>query len=302
MSAGADARAAEALVRALPCWRGPVRLAPLAGGLSNRNLAVTDADGRRYVARVTGGDRPEHGIVRARETEASLAAAAAGIGPPVLYAEPGVLVVARIPGRALTPRRVRADAALLRRVAALLRRAHAEVAPHLRGAAGAFWPFQVLRDYLARLAEAGRLPPAEAAWPGLVDALERAAGPAPMVFAHNDLMPGNVIDDGRRLWLIDWEFAGFGAALFDLAGVAVNNALPAPARRALLATYVGRPPGAGLRRRFAAFRLAAAMREVLWGRVQSASARPGFDAGRYADRHEAAFRRALAAFEKGRFA
>jgi thiamine kinase-like enzyme len=295
--------AARALVAALPCWRGRVRAVPLPGGLSNRNFVVTDADGRRYVARVTGGDRPEHGIVRAREVEASLAAAAAGIGPPVIYAEPGVLVVARIPGRALTPRRLAGEPALLVRVAHLLRRTHEEVGRHVRGSPGAFWPFQIVRDYLGRLDETGRLAPEEAAWTALADRLEDAAGPTAMVFAHNDLMPGNLIDDGPRLWLIDWEFAGYGAALFDLAGVAVNNGLAAPARRALLASYFGRRPGRALLRRAAAFRLAAGLREILWGRVQAlAPPLPGFDPVRYADRHAAAFRRALADFEKGRFA
>lgn len=300
MSAAADARA---LVGGLPCWDGPARIAPLPGGLSNRNFAVTDARGRRYVARVTGGDRPEHGIVRARETEASLAAAAAGIAPPVFYAEPGVIVVARISGRALAPARFVREPALLARVAALLGRVHAELGRRVRGPAGAFWPFQVVRDYLGRLDEAGRLAPDEAQWRALADRLEDAAGPTAMVFAHNDLMPGNLIDDGRRLWLIDWEFAGYGAALFDLAGVAVNNGLAAPARRALLAHYFGRRPGRALRRRAAAFRLAAGLREILWGRVQAlAPPLPGFDPVRYADRHAAAFRRALAEFEKGRFA
>jgi aminoglycoside phosphotransferase (APT) family kinase protein len=59
-----------------------------------------------------------------------------------------------------------------------------------------------------------------------VDALEAAQAPLPMVFGHHDLLPGNFIDDGKRLWLIDWEYAGFGTAMFDLANLATNGRSP----------------------------------------------------------------------------
>ena len=47
--------------------------------------------------------------------------------------------------------------------------------------------------------------------------------PLPIVFGHHDLLPTNFMDDGKRLWLIDWEYGGFGTAMFDLANISANN-------------------------------------------------------------------------------
>ena len=57
--------------------------------------------------------------------------------------------------------------------------------------------------------------------------LEAAVGPVEIVFGHNDLLPANIIDDGDRLWLVDWEYAGFNSPLFDLGGLASNAGMTA---------------------------------------------------------------------------
>jgi thiamine kinase-like enzyme len=85
--------------------------------------------------------------------------------------------------------------------------------------------FQVLRDYGHVLREGGSahlpdLPRLAAA----AERLEAAVGPVEIVFGHNDLLPANLIDDGDRLWLVDWEYAGFNSPLFDLGGLASNAA------------------------------------------------------------------------------
>jgi thiamine kinase-like enzyme len=54
----------------------------------------------------------------------------------------------------------------------------------------------------------------------LAEELEEAQVPLPIIFGHNDLLPANLLDDGDRLWLIDFEYAGFGTAMFDVAGTA----------------------------------------------------------------------------------
>jgi thiamine kinase-like enzyme len=128
----------------------------------------------------------------------------------------------------------------------------------------------------------------------IVGRLERAAGPTRLALTHNDLMPGNFIDDGRRLWLIDWEYAGFGAPLFDLATLAVDNEIDEAAQAQLLAFYFGRPASASLLRRFTAMVLAAELREALWARVQQIHAKLTFDYGGYAEKHEARFERGYA--------
>ena len=58
-----------------------------------------------------------------------------------------------------------------------------------------------------------------------------------LVFGHNDLLPANLIDDGSRLWLIDWDYAGFNSPLFDLANLASNNQLAEEQEAWLLEAY-----------------------------------------------------------------
>jgi thiamine kinase-like enzyme len=268
-------------IRALPCWHGPIDLEPLPGGLSNRNFRVRDGSGD-WVVRL-GGDVPEHGVVRANDVAASRAAAMAGIAPEVRHAEAEALLIRFIDGRALTEADVR-DAATCRRIVDLLKRTHREVGRALRGPPVMFWVFHALRDYAAQLAGApdggdlGRLM-------AIADTLETAVGPVDIVFGHNDLLPANIIDDGSRLWLIDWEYAGYGSFLFDLGNLAGNSSLDDDAWFALLTAYCGTRPDAALLRRADAMRVASILRESLWARIAKRHQRVAVDFDAYAAEH-----------------
>ena len=48
-----------------------------------------------------------------------------------------------------------------------------------------------------------------------------------LVFGHNDLLAANFLDDGQRLWLIHWDYAGFNSSWFDLANLSSNNGFDA---------------------------------------------------------------------------
>jgi thiamine kinase-like enzyme len=225
--------------------------------------------------------------------EASRAAHAAGLAPRVVHFGEGVLVLDFIEGRPLAAEDFRAR---LPDLAALIARAHAAMGRRLRGEAGAFWAFHVIRDYLDALGQAGaalqggRLP-------GLVGALEAAQIPLPLVFGHHDLLPANVLDDGRRLWLIDWEYAGFGTAMFDLANLADNGGFDAGEDQRLLELYFGRPPETTTLRAFAAMKVASALREALWAMIsQIHLAAPGADYAAYAKDCFAKFETAQAAY------
>jgi thiamine kinase-like enzyme len=286
--------AARSRVAALAIWTGPVTPEPLGGGITNHNFVVADA-GRRVVVRV-GEDIAVHNIVRATELAASRAAHAAGVAPAVLHAEPGVLVFDWLEARPLTAEDV-ADPANLDRLAALLRRCHREIPRHFRGPAPFFWVFQVVRDYAHRLRDegsryAGDLPRLVAA----AEVLEAAVGPVEIVFGHNDLVPGNILDDGDRLWLVDWEYAGFDTPLFDLGGLASNAEMPEALRTDLLAAYYGRAPDAGLLRGFAAMTAASLLRETLWSMVSERHSTIDFDYAGYTSENRRRFEAAWEAF------
>lgn len=283
----------EARITALPCWRGKVKLEPLHGGLSNTAFVVDDGR-ERYVARC-GGDIPAHHVFRDRERAASVAAHAAGLSPELVYAEPGVMVIRHVDGKILAEGELRANIA---RIVPLVTTCHRELARHLTGAASTFWVFHVIRDYAHTLQAARGGSDSELArYVALADALEAQQMPLPIVFGHHDLLPANFIDDGKRLWLIDWEYGGFGTPMFDLANLAANGSFSPADDTLLLETYFRQPVSDEVQRSFDAMRVASALREAVWAMVSTIYLTvPGVDYRAYAADNLARTETALSRF------
>ena len=270
--------AAIARARALPCFENPSEIEPLSGGITNVNLRVTDGD-RRYVVRL-GEDIPEHGVLRWNELALSRAAEAAGVSPAVRYHEPGALVLAFIEARTFTEEMAR-DPANVPRIVDLLRKTHHALAPHLTMPVLTFWPFQVNRTYAARLKADGSAHATKL--PGLMaelDRLEQATGPVTLVIGHNDLLAANILDDGNRLWLIDWEYGGFNTPLFDLAGLAGNNGFSETQERGMLERYFEAPAETHWRA-YQAMKCTSLMRETLWSMTSEIHSDLDFDYAAY---------------------
>jgi thiamine kinase-like enzyme len=288
---GAAATVAQQRAANLSIWKGVVSPQRLGGGITNLNFVVADA-GERYVVRV-GDDIPIHHVLRFNEAAASRAAYAAGISPEIVHTEPGVLVLRFVEGATLTADDIR-DPARLARIVPLVRRVHREMPLHLRGPLLAFWVFHVIRDYAHTLREGGsRHTPL---LPDLLETaarLERDVGPVDVVFGHNDLLPANFIDDGERIWLIDWDYAGFNSPLFDLANLASNAGMDADAERALLTAYYGHAPDAATRRSYGAMKCASLLREAMWSMVSEIHSTLVFDYAAYTEDYMQRLARAL---------
>lgn len=257
---------AEDLIAALPCWTGVIEIAPLSGGLTNANFLVKQTS-NRFVVRLAN-DIPEHNILRWQEVMASRAAHAAGISPEVCHFQDGVLVIQYIDGRTLNPRDVR-QPDNLKRIVKLLHRCHDNIPRYWLGPILAIWPFQVIRSYSLWLAERNCRLAYE--WPRLLklnDQLEKTVGPIDLKFSHNDLLAANFIDDGEKLWLIDWEYAGLNSELFDLAGLSVNNGFSGDQEGQLLEMYYEEYPTPERKQRYLALMAASALREAAWSMVQ----------------------------------
>ena len=269
----------EGRIAALPIWSGPVTLTPLAGGISNLSFTATDKSGK-YVVRVTR-DFPFHHVFRDREVMSARAAHAAGLAPEVVHAEPGLMVSRFIEGRVLTVADVQAS---IPRIARFVGRVHRELLPRLSGTPFMFWVFHVNRDYVRQLREAGHAEAPLATWTAVNTELEAAQMPLPIVAGHHDLLAANLIDDGTRLWLIDYEYAGLSTAMFDLANLSSNNNFRADQSRLLLETYFGGPPTEDVLRSHAAMECASLLREALWSLVSVEHLdRPGVDYAAYAE-------------------
>jgi thiamine kinase-like enzyme len=286
-------RDAERKAASLACWQGPVAPQPLGGGISNHNFLV-EHGGQRFMVRI-GEDFEVHNVLRRFELAAARAAHAAGVSPAVVHAEPGAMVFDYVEGRTLASADVR-DPATLERIVALVRACHREIPRHFRGPAPIFWVFQVVRDYALRLrADKSRMAPELPRLTAVAERLEREVGPIELVFGHNDLLAANLIDDGARLWLVDWEYGGFNSPLFDLGGLASNNELSDAQQEWLLEAYFEAPPSAELRRRYAAMRCASLLREAMWSMVSELHLQVDFDYAAYTTENLARFERAYAA-------
>ena len=266
-------------IAALPCWQGTPSGAPLAGGLSNEIWKVTD-DAGAHVVRL-GRDYPFHHVNRTREALVTRAAHAAGFAPAVEFTAPGVMVTAFVTAHTFAAQDLRDDPA---RIGALLARFHSMMPAYITGDPPLFWVFHVIRDYAATLrAGASAHIPTLPLYLALAARLEAAQIPLPLIFGHNDLLPANILDDGTRLWLIDYEYAGFSTAMFDLAGAASNAGMDAEQSAALLTSYFGQPPALDLLKAFDAMQCASLLREAMWAMVSEIHLNaPGVDYGAYA--------------------
>ncbi|HXX60034.1 MAG TPA: phosphotransferase [Candidatus Sulfotelmatobacter sp.] len=264
-------------------------LTTLSGGITNRNFRV-DADGGldapggdTVVLRLGGNDTHLLGISREVEHAATVMAAGVGVGPEVAaYIRPeGYLVTRFIVGGPITDDAVH-EAATIRRVADSIRRVHDGPA-----IPGIFVPYRIGEAYRALAASRGvAIPDAYERAEAVVRRVERAcvAAPLPMQPCHNDLLNANFIDDGIRIRIVDWEYAGMGDPFFDLGNFSVNHGLDTDEDEVLLAAYEGsvRPERLG---RLTLMRVVSDFREGTWGVLQQAISTLDVDFHAYAARH-----------------
>ena len=266
-------------ISAMGFWKSDIDIMPVTGGITNQNFIVDD-HGQAYFVRV-GVDIPEHGIKRFSELAASRAAHAAGLSPEVIHAEAGIMVLQYIDADPFTARDVRQTDHLIE-IIDLIKRCHREIPGVYRGPALVFWVFQVLRDYALTLHED------QSNWLSelkrlkvIAQQLENEVGKIELVFGHNDLLAANFLNDGHRIWLIDWDYAGFNSPLFDLGGLASNNEFTKDQERFLLSQYYGSDPDSTLMKKYSAMKCASLMREVMWSMVSEIHSKIEFDYAAY---------------------
>jgi thiamine kinase-like enzyme len=272
-------------------WRIPeltgrdLSLAPLSGGITNRNYLVTVAGvPERYVLRIAGDDTYLLGIDREVEYAATVAAAGVGVGPDVsAFLRPeGFLVTRFIEGAPFPERGVpRADP--IARLAESLRRVHG--GPPVPGL---FSPLRVAERYAALAAERGvSIPPAYRHARQLGRRVELACltSVEDLRPCHNDLLAGNLIDDGTRIRIVDWEYAGMGDPFFDLGNLSINNDFTPDEDAALLRAYETGGVRPERLARLTLMRVVSDLREAMWGVLQQAISTLDVDFVAYADRH-----------------
>jgi thiamine kinase-like enzyme len=205
------------------------------GGLSNHAWRV-DQDGLCYFVRFGGRGSESLGVDRRSECRVLGAVSAAGLAPEVMICDPDRdLLVTRFIRATTWPREAARDMGNLRRIGAALRVLHS--LPLRPGIAGVSFAAQArfLEDQLgaAGSAHAAIRRVAAAAFETLVGREQIVA------LCHNDLHHLNILDDGDRLWLVDWEYGGCGDPLFDLASFLCQHESTHEERKVLLSAYAG---------------------------------------------------------------
>ncbi len=280
-------------LRKLGLCRGDVSIEPISGGLSNHNYAVR-TDGRSYFVRVSQ-DQPLLGIDRRNEVVCHDAASLRGLAPKIIHHERGLLITRFLEGQTLDALAL-SEPTLLSRLAALLAHLH-QSWDVLTGEVLYFCPFQTVRTYARTAARLNApLPHDIVALLEDVCGLARRIAPFRPVLCHNDLLAANLIDDGEKLWLVDWEYGGAGHPLFDLANASANAAFSDEQDRALLEAYRGCLDARDMAE-LRIFKAVSLLRESLWSTIQTVASNIDFDYPRYAVDNLEAFRAARAAVD-----
>ena len=277
----------EAMFEQVPLLAGrPRQLEELSGGLTNRNVKITTPD-NVYVARCVDTSRNLLGIDRDREHFNSVAAEQAGVGAPVLDYRPdlGVLLLGYLDGKTFNNKDFQRDG-VIDKVAGVCRKRHQ--GPRFRGR---FDMFERQPAYLETTRQHGFRIPADyldhadafAAAERVLTATDQTTVPC-----NNDLLAGNFIEDGDRMWVIDYEYAGNNDPCFELGNIWSECGLSLDQLDELVTSYYGRP----LRHKTARAHLQGIVAKygwTLWGCIQCGSSAIEYDFWEWAmERYEVA--------------
>lgn len=262
-------------LKKLKIFEGIITIKPLKGGITNLNYIISD-DKKKYVLRL-GKDLIHHQVLRFHELASSKAAYEIGIAPKVIYHEDGLLVLEYIDALPLSSKKLKKNDSL-KKIISLIKFMHNEMPKKFNGPAMIFWVFHVIRDY-AKTLENNNSP-----YVNLLDnflkentLFEKITKPYEIVFCHNDLLAGNILDDGKKFWIIDWEYAGFSSPLFDLACFASNNNLDDNEEDFLLEEYYDGKDILNLKYKYKAMKCCAILRETMWSMVSEIKSEIDFD-------------------------
>ena len=264
-----------ALLDRVPALAGPRSVADLPGGLTNRNLRVTTSTGD-YVVRLSSSDAGLLGIDRDAEHANTRAAAEAGVGAQVVDYRPdlGMLVITFLPGSALTNETI-GGPGVLERCARALRVLQA--GPRF---VNDFDMFARQAGYLADARDRGfPLPEGYDDFAPHWQQVRRALAmrPAVTVPCNNDLLAGNYIDDGERVWLIDYEYSGNNDPAFELGNTSTECDLTTEQTDELVDAWLRGENDPAFRARVELQALCSSYGWSLWGFIQAASSTLDYD-------------------------
>jgi thiamine kinase-like enzyme len=276
-------------INTIPIWVGDIEIEKLDGGITNENFLIKN-NKKKYVVRI-GQDIPEHLVSRSNELIASKAAAICGISPNVIHHDNGILVLDFIESTTLTDIDIKKN---IINIIPIIKKIHKEIPKNLYGQSLIFWVFHVINNYAKFLNDNNSY------HIDILDSLlkksqqiEKIASPFEIVFCHNDLLAANFLDDGSRIWIIDWEYAGYNSPLFDLGGLASNNNFGIKDEIILLENYFEKKISDNLLLQYKSMKCASLLRETMWSMVSEITSKINFDYYQYTQANIVKFNKAF---------
>lgn len=205
----------EEVAEKIEDWDGKdISIQPLSGGLTNTNYKVM-VDGTPYFVRVPGESTELLAIDRKNEYHNTKAAGKAGVAPKIVHHLPDhdVMVIEFLDGTTMSKDSLNQDG-MPTRMAEAIKKLHA--GPRFYSD---FNMFRLTEYYLSLCGERDiKTPDGYDKRMGTVKHIEKAMNAKPLttVPCNNDLLAENYIDDGKQLWLIDYEYSGNNDPTFEL--------------------------------------------------------------------------------------
>lgn len=272
-----DIAAARAALKDIPLFDGVDASAPgitRLGGLTNLVFRV-DHDGMSYCLRIPGEGTEEY-IDRKTEAQMAEAAARAGVSPEVLFSDgaSGLMVTRFLDGfETMSPDLFRTRQGAPARAAKAFKQLHTS---------GETFEFQfellgMIDDYLKVLGTK------DVEFPeGYHDVLKESeevraalnAHPVKRVACHCDPLCENFLDDGERMWIVDWEYSGMNDPLWDLGDLSVEGEFTAEQDAEMINAYFGGAPGDAEYGRVIIHKAMCDLLWTLWGLIQHANKNP----------------------------
>ncbi len=265
----------ERILTALAQWSPEVlgsraiHVSPLPGGANNLNFVV-EGGTVKAALRIANPDPEGLGIDRLSAHHAQVAAAQLGVAPRILASAlpAGDMLSEFVEGEPLE-RSSFEDPRVLAKVAGVLRTLHGGSADVRRWS-----PFDEIRVHVQRAQRNGGVYPDR--WAEMNDVcwrLEEVAArlAPPQALTHNDLVPQNFIHSAGGVFLVDWDFAGYGSPLFELGSLACTAHLRPGQLDDLLCIYRGSTVSGDERHLMTAMSYVASVREVAWAVAALAS-------------------------------
>ena len=276
-------------IKTLSIWKNDLTINPLEGGITNLNFLVNHGN-EKLVVRL-GQDIPEHLVYRSNEINVSKAAHEIGVSPKLIHSEQGVLVLEFIESETLDPKGVQKN---LERIIPIIKKIHNEIPNFLSGQPAIFWVFHVIK-YYANFLRSNHSIHQNKIDDLLLKAskLEKLSSPREIVFGHNDFLAANFLDDGFKIWVVDWEYGGFNDPLFDIGGLASNNDFKQDLEKEALEMYYEKSISNDFLLKYDSMKTASLLRETMWSMVSEITSKLDFDYGEYTQENLSKFNEAF---------